>query len=72
MEKEVMKNPGKIFKMPDDRKVILYSDQPLFDKGKFVLYLVNDNFETLGKTLLKDIKTFPDEMKTYELIGYVD
>lgn len=65
-----MKNPGIIYDMPDGRTVVIYYEQPLIEKGKIVLYLVDDSFKT--KKILKDTLTFNEEIKTYKLKGFVD
>lgn len=65
-----MKNPGKLYEMPDGRTVIIYYEQPLLTYGKIVLHLVDDSPKT--KKLLKDELDFNEEIKTYKLKGFVD
>ncbi len=74
-----MKNPGKIIRLEDERKVILYDHQPLVkEKGKIVLHLVDEKNNIIEgenkkpKTILKDADTFTEEMKGASVIGFVD
>jgi hypothetical protein len=72
------RNPGKIIQLPDNRKVILYNDQPLIKQDKVLLYLIDEDFKKITddegkpKTIIKNLKDYNNEVMTYKLIGHID
>ena len=74
-----MKNPGKLIRLKDGRKVIFYNNQPLMkEKGKIILHLVDENNNIIEgenkkpKTILKDADSFTEGMEGAGVIGFVD
>lgn len=75
-----MKRKGGILvKLPDNRKVIVYHNQPLQEeKGKIILNLVDDNYRHIigendrAKILIWDLSYYNLVMEGAKLIGYVD
>jgi hypothetical protein len=74
-----MKNSGRIIKLPDQRLVIVYDNQPLAkSKGKIILNLVDEKYNLIKyenskpKIIMKDISSYNEEIKTSTLIGYVN
>lgn len=74
-----MRNPGILVKLPDQRKCIVYDNQPLAKtKGVIVLHLIGEDYNLLkteeGKPrlLLKPVHIYNEEMQHATLIGYVD
>lgn len=74
------KHPGQIMQLPDQRKCIVYNDQPLFAKGKIIFHLLNEDLSlTLGddqkqKVLIKSKQEYVRLCESGEMtrIGYVD
>ena len=74
-----MKNPGIIFKLPDNRICIAYNKQPLLEeRGKIILNLVDEDYNLLKhengkpKVLIKSVDLYNEEAHTWKLMGYVD
>lgn len=73
-----MKNSGKIFKLIDGRKVIVYDDQPILNKNKVLLHLVDENYELImnendkPKTIFKNYDDLLNELKKASFVGFVD
>jgi hypothetical protein len=75
-----MRNPGKLIKLKDGRKVILYNNQPLIKSGRVVLHLIDDDYNIQtdetgkAKTILKNIEEWNEENRQglHKGIGMVD
>ena len=74
-----MKNSGVIVKLPDNRMVIVYDNQPLAkEKGKIILNVVDEKYNLIKgedgkpKVIFKDIHIYNEEMQAATIIGYVD
>lgn len=65
-----MRKSGKIFDMPDGRVVVLYDEQPMIERKKILLHIIDDS--PRSKTLIKDLDSFKEEIKTYKLKGFID
>ena len=65
-------------RLQDGRVVVMYNKQPLFDKGKIILNLVDNDFkpilgeDNIPKTLIKMKSYFSDNQDSIKLIGFVD
>jgi hypothetical protein len=73
------RKPGVIAKLPDDRMVIVYRDQPLLEKkGKVILSLIDENYSLIlgednkPKIIIQDVHVYNESMQAATLIGYVD
>ena len=74
-----MKKQGRILQIDQDRKAILYNDQPL-PSGKLLLHLVDDNHELakdeFGKPRVKimDSQEYKNAIEngTYKHIGFIN
>ena len=73
-----MKRPGRLVRLHDDRVVIVYNDQPLLEKGKIVLTLVDGSYNPLldsngkSRTILMGEELYKEEMQVSKFIGYID
>lgn len=67
-----------MLKLPDNRIVIRYNQQPLLGShNKVVLHLLNDDLSLKKKdneemTILKDVSVYNEMLNKSELVGYVD
>lgn len=73
------RNSGRIIQMADGRKAVFRYQQPLLmEKGKVVLYLIDDEFRPIvgedqkQKTILMDVKAFKEAIPTWKAIGMFD
>ncbi len=75
------KKPGVILRLPDERLVIVYNEQPLLvSRGYIILHLVDKDYNLIeddGKhplTLLRSVDQYnlENESGANKLIGHVD
>lgn len=74
------KRPGQIFELSDKRKCIIYNDQPLFNHGRVIFTLLNDDLSLMmdekgkQKVLIKSKQEYVRMFESKEMIriGFVD
>ena len=74
-----MRNPGRIYKVDDDRIVIHYNEQPLYEcQGITIFNLVDEDYNLLlndeqkPRILMKKKETLQIFIRRLRLIGFVD